>query len=648
MAMSKRILLLLVLVIVCLATVAIYFFEETRQLTGVVRDADSGAPLAGAQVSAADFTATSDAEGVYNLSIPRGEYALSAQIDGYASLQTNLNGDDLFARAFAVDFVMQPNRVSVVLRDSETQQPLANVQIKVGEKILATNAQGVVEARGVIKGTTFQVLPDGYQPLAVEYDGQGDFDLAVTPNRVNVVVVNQYTNQPVANAQVQFNERTITATVDGKVVLNRVKSGMNVRASLTGFDSASASFGGGDIQLALRPNTLDGVVSDAVTGLPISGTLVYSGTTIVATNSKGEYHLDNVPPKVALMFKAPAYSKTQVDVSKAMRQDVKLTPFLVKAIHIPFGIPADRVNEMIDLVGKTELNAIVIDVKAEKGRLAWDSQVPLAKQIGAAYLHGVDLNDVIQRCKAQKIYCIARMPVFQDNLLASARPAQAIRNLNGTVFTETAGQQWLNPYIADNSSYAIALAKEIAAMGFDEIQFDYVRFPGRISGVDFGFENTEDNRVAAIAAFLARAQKELRPTGIFISADVFGLTTATDDDQGTGQRLRDLGPNVDYISPMVYPDTWVEAADLLTKGLGISNCTEAVRCPYDVIYNSFKRATEKTSAKVRLWLQAYSGRGNFGIAEYRIQKKAATDAGSYGWMFWNGQGVYDPKMFDSK
>jgi hypothetical protein len=311
-------------------------------------------------------------------------------------------------------------------------------------------------------------------------------------------------------------------------------------------------------------------------------------------------------------------------------------------------MPSDQVRELLDLAGKTELNAIVIDVKAEKGRVGWDSQVPLAKQIGAPTAHSIDLAEVIGRCKTQNIYCIARMPVFQDNLLASARPTQAIRYVNGNVFTETAGQQWLNPYLTDNWDYAIALAKEIAALGFDEIQFDYIRFPGRVGGIDYGTENTEEKRIAAIAGFLARAQKELRPTGIFISADVFGLTTATDDDQNTGQRLRDLGPYLDYVSPMVYPDTWVDAADLLSKGLQIPNCTEAVRCPYDVIFNSYKRAIEKTTAKVRPWLQGYVGRGDFGTAQYRLQKKAATDVGSYGWMFWNGQGVYDPKMFDAK
>jgi hypothetical protein len=200
--------------------------------------------------------------------------------------------------------------------------------------------------------------------------------------------------------------------------------------------------------------------------------------------------------------------------------------------------------------------------------------------------------------------------------------------------------------VQDNWNYVLALAKEVAAFGIDEIQFDYVRFPGRAGTLYWGADYNEETRIATIVGFLARAQKELRPTGVFVSVDVFGLTTATDDDQSTGQRLRDLGPYVDYVCPMVYPDTWVEASSLLMRGLQIKDCTEAVKCPYDVVYNSSKRATEKTSAKVRLWLQAYPGRGDFGVSQYRLQKKAAADAGSFGWMFWSGAGVYDPKIFD--
>ncbi len=649
-AMSKRTAIVfgLILALALCAAFLVHSNQETRQLTGIVMDATTHLPVPDAQVSVAEYRTLTDAQGQYAIEIRRGTATLAAQADGYDAAQTPLNGDDLFARAFSIDFALQPNRVAVIVRDLETSQPLPNVPVMVGDKLMTANAQGALEARAVKTGTPFVVQLPGYQPIAVAYDAQGDFDLLLAPTQVSVLVTNKYTNQPIAHAQIQADAQTIASDAQGRAVLRRVKPGATVRAAAPGFESASAPISGGTLQLVLRPNTLDGSVTDAATGQPISGTLIYLGSTIVATDAKGAYHLDNVPAKAAVTLKAPGYAKPDIDVSGVTRRDVKLTPFLAKGIHIPFGIPAERVRELMDLVGKTELNAIVIDVKSEKGRLAWDSQVPLAKQIGAAYLRGIDLIEVIERCKTQNIYCIARLPVFQDNLLASSRPNQAVRAASGAVFTENGGQQWLNPYLAENSNYALALAQQVVALGFDEIQFDYIRFPGRVNGLDFGTENTEEKRIAAIAGFLARAQKELRPTGVFISADVFGLTTATDDDQHTGQRLRDLGPYVDYISPMVYPDTWVEATDLLTKGLGLRNCVEAVRCPYDVIYSSYKRAAEKTSTKVRLWLQAYVGRGDFGVAQYRLQKKAAMEAGSYGWMFWNGHGTYDPKTFDAK
>ncbi len=647
-AMLKRILIGVVPVVALLA-VLFFLFGETRQLTGSVRDAATNAPIEGALIKISDQTATTNAQGQYGIAVARGKTPLAVSADGYAPQQTMLNGDDLFARTFTLDLLLTPNRVTGSVRDAEMNAPIANAQLLIGDKAVSTNAQGDFEARGVKTGTAITVQMPGYSPIAVKFEGQSNFDLALAPNTITASVVDKYTNQPVVKAQIQNGDPAVPVDAAGRAALKRIKTGAAIRASAPGYEAGSAIFtGGGDVQIALRPNTLDGVVTDAATGQPISGTLVYSGTLIVATDAKGAYHLDNVPAKTALTFKSPGYRKTQSEVSGVTRRDIKLAPFLVKAIHIPFGLPAERVRELMDLANKTELNAIVITVKSEKGRLGWDSQVPLAKDIGAPSTRPdtIDLREVVERCKMQNIYCIARLAVFQDTLLAGTRPNLAIRNLNGTVFTENGGQQWLNPYNTDNWTYNIALAKEIVALGFDEVQFDYVRFPGRITGVTFGTDYTEDTRVAAIAGFLARAQKELRPTGVFISADVFGLTTATEDDQGTGQRLRDLGPYLDYISPMVYPDTWVGASDLLTKGLGIRNCAVADLCPYDVVYNSYKRAVEKTSAKVRLWLQAYPGHGDFGVPQYRMQRKAANDAGSYGWMFWSGTGTYDIKTFD--
>lgn len=646
--MLKRLLLLLVFILAGIVTALIYFSIETRQLTGSVIDAVWHTPIPDARLTIANQTVMTNRRGEYVAKIPRGMHSLRVEADGYLPLDVQVNGDDLFTRAFALDLALEQNRVTIVVRDAETRQPLSNAPVTIGTQTFSTDTTGRIEARYVKRNTpiTTQIL--GYQPLALSFDGQADIELALLPSTLTVTVLDQYTQQPIRDAQIQADTLKATSDTNGVATLRRVKPGANVRVTALGYDSAGVPFLGGDLRIALRPNTLEGIVTDATTGQPISGTLVYLGNTIVTTDARGAYRLENVPPQAQVMFKAAGYQKVQIAVGNTTRRNVALMPFIVKGLRVPFSTSMEQVRELFALVAKTELNTLVFDVKSEKGRIAWESAVPLAKQIGAYSTLGMDLPQVIELCRAHQVYCIARIPVFQDTLLATQRPAQAVRHPNGTVFIENGGAAWLNPFVQENWNYAIALAKEIAAMGFDEVQFDYVRFPGVVGTFAWGTEYNEETRVTAIAGFLARAQKELRPTGVFVSADVFGLTTATDDDQHTGQRLRDLGAYVDYLCPMVYPDTWVNAAVLLTRGLQIKNCTEATQCPYEVVTHSYQRAIEKTSTKVRLWIQAYAGRGNFGVPQYRLQKQAAMDVKSWGWMFWSASGTYDPKIFDSK
>ncbi|MGE5264545.1 MAG: putative glycoside hydrolase [Acidobacteriota bacterium] len=622
--------------------------NATRQLTGVVRDSETQSPLEGATVLVGSDDVVTNDRGEYSIPFPRGTLLLKVELDGYLPTEEQVNGTDLFTRVFAKDFDLIPNQVAGYVLDAETNQTLAGVPLRFGDRDITANEMGAFTIRAVKKGTPVSVQVVGYQPAVLTFDGENNFNVPLIPSVITVTVVD-LAGQPVRNARIRAGDQTASTDPQGRVLLRRLKPGTTISASASGFDSASTGpVTSNQVRLSLRPNILEGNVLDAATGKPVSNTLVYLGNTIVASDAKGAYHFDNVPTKATLTFKAPGYQKTTVEVAGASRRDVKLQPFRVKGIHIPFGMTPERVRENIDMVKKTELNAIVIDVKAEKGRVGWDSAVPLAKEINAPYLKGIDLLEVVERCRLDNIYCIARMPVFQDTLLANTRPDLALRYANGRIHADNNETAWTNAANTTVWDYNIALAKEVAALGFDEIQFDYIRFPGQVSGLYTGELAKEDGRVAAVAGFLARAQKELRPTGVFISADVFGLTTATEDDQYTGQRLKDLGAYLDYISPMVYPDVWAGASDLLSKGLGIGNCSLAVRCPYDVIYNSYKRSADKTPAKVRLWLQAYPGRGNFGIAEYKLQKKAAEEAGSVGWMFWNGSGNYDSRMFDAQ
>jgi len=180
-------------------------------------------------------------------------------------------------------------------------------------------------------------------------------------------------------------------------------------------------------------------------------------------------------------------------------------------------------------------------------------------------------------------------------------------------------------------------------MGFDEIQFDYIRYPGTrgVLGSEFGDAHY---RVSHIVDFLERAQAGLRDTTAFFSGDVFGLTTATDEEQGIGQVWEHVVPHFDYISPMMYPSTWRYATSLWGTGFGITNCGDAYACPYDLIHKGTLKARERTAGDwtlIRPWIQAYG----MDLGEMRAQSGGADDADSAGYLFWNNQGIYPDGLF---
>ena len=186
----------------------------------------------------------------------------------------------------------------------------------------------------------------------------------------------------------------------------------------------------------------------------------------------------------------------------------------------------------------------------------------------------------------------------------------------------------------------IAIAKEAAAKGFDEIQFDYVRFPtdGRLSAARYSQPNNSTTRLPTIAAFLAKARRELGPTGVFLSADVFGYTAFNANDTDIGQRIEEIAPHLDYISPMVYPSGY---------HLGIPGFRNPVQHPYEVVRESvrlIRSRSQHATVEVRPWLQDFRDyafdRRIFGVREIRGQMRGASDGGAIGWMLWNPRNDY--------
>jgi len=226
---------------------------------------------------------------------------------------------------------------------------------------------------------------------------------------------------------------------------------------------------------------------------------------------------------------------------------------------------------------------------------------------------------------------------FKDSPLALARPDLAVRAADGSLFSDNEKLHWTDPFSQVAWDYNIQIAVEAAKAGFDEIQFDYVRFPDR-PGLRFSKETNAGNRVEAITGFLAAAQKALNPYNVFLSADNFGYVAWNEGDTGIGQVYSEVGKVVDYISPMLYPSGFK---------FGIPGVRDPMSDPYRIVYATLEKAKARTGFSglvFRPWLQAFSDYAfdhrAFGKLQLREQIKAAEDAGSEGWMLWDPRNRY--------
>jgi len=379
-----------------------------------------------------------------------------------------------------------------------------------------------------------------------------------------------------------------------------------------------------------------GHVLDAVTGAPIENAVVTSGGQLVHTDTRGHFVIADSGDEMKI--RAPGYQLKAVQGPRG--HDIGLQPFSAKALYLSYyGIAEPSLRKpALELIRNTELNALVIDVKGDRGNVAFKVETPLAKQIGAQSIITVkNPKELIGSLKQQGVYTIARIVVFKDNLLAKARPDLAIRTSTGNLWVDGEGLSWVDPFYPEVWEYNIALAEEAAKMGFDEVQFDYIRFPDRL-GLQFAKENKEENRVRAITDFLGTARKRLDPYNVFLSADIFGYVCWNQNDTAIGQRLEDLARHLDYISPMLYPSGFSH---------GVGSYRNPVKNPYEVISLTLNRAQQRTglsSARFRPWLQAFRDyafdRRHFGDEEIRAQTSASEEFGSNGWMLWNARNVY--------
>ncbi len=327
-------------------------------------------------------------------------------------------------------------------------------------------------------------------------------------------------------------------------------------------------------------------------------------------------------------------------------EPLKNPPDAIKAVYATnwsAGTPS-KLNYLMSLIAGTELNAIVIDIKDYSGYVGYDTGIAEVRDYDAEEIRIRDIDSLVRKLHEKEIYAIARVTIFQDPRLALARPDLAVKDSRtGEVWKDNKGLSWMDPASKIVWDYNVGIVRNILEHGFDEINFDYIRFPsdGNLDVLQYPFWDGQTPKHEVIAAFYRYLRKELPEAKL--SADLFGQSTVNYDDLGIGQVIEDAYESFDYIAPMVYPSHYI--ASFLNLGNPAAYPYEVVKYSLD---SAFLRLHNSTStAKLRPWLQAFDLGAVYTPEMVRKQVNATYDAASStpellnGFMLWNAGNVYD-------
>jgi hypothetical protein len=300
-----------------------------------------------------------------------------------------------------------------------------------------------------------------------------------------------------------------------------------------------------------------------------------------------------------------------------------------------------RLEALIELARRTEVNTFVIDVKDDTGFLSHATEIPMAREVGAHRQRRIrDLEALLDRLEAGEIYPIARIVVFKDPVLAAGLPRTAVQDAAGAPWMDGRGDLWVNPWNQEVWEYNARVAREVVEAGFPEIQWDYIRFPDRPARelAEAVFPGAQGRpRSVAVRGFLRWTREALADLEVPLTADVFGVTTTATHDVGVGQLWAEIIDVVDAALPMVYPSHYREG----TFGFARPNAH-----PYEIVRQALGTAVHRTRAvegagRIIPWLQDFSlGEPRYGVPEVRAQILATYDAGLREWILWNAGSRY--------
>ncbi len=370
------------------------------------------------------------------------------------------------------------------------------------------------------------------------------------------------------------------------------------------------------------------------------GKNVYDSKSVILSTENLDLH--DISTANALSTFETVYAKTDISAEEEFIATHVETPEEVKAIYMSSwvaGTPSFR-EKLVKIIDETEINAVVIDIKDYTGKISFMIDEKTFDEMNSTENRIPDVKEFIARLHEKGIYVIGRLSVFQDPHLVSIWPEEAVKK--GTDQTlpwkDHKGISWIDAGSERVWEYTVDLAKVSYEYGFDEINFDYIRFPSDGNMKDIYFPHSEGKvKHEVMKSFFEYLHENLKNTDVIISADIFGMTTTNTDDLGIGQILEDALANFDFVAPMVYPshfpNNWAGMAKPAEK-------------PYDVIYKSMGKAVERAKAagvnplKLRPWLQDFDLGANYTKEMVQAQIKATYEVGLTSWMLWDPKNIY--------
>lgn len=361
-------------------------------------------------------------------------------------------------------------------------------------------------------------------------------------------------------------------------------------------------------------------------------------------------------PAIVSNFNKVSYKKMrQKNLSAALKEKEVLPPVThikmpenVKALYMTSFVASEpKLREKIhNLIKETNINSVVIDVKDYTGKISFDPNNDKLKNIGSVEVRVKDMREFLETLHKDGIYTIARIAVFQDPFFANKYPHVAVKDTKGLVWKDRKGLSWVDVGSKEYWDYIVLIGKETYNIGFDELNFDYIRFPsdGNMKDIVYPYSATTSKPIV-LKNFFSFLHQSFKDSGVKISADIFGMTTNSKDDMGIGQVLENTIPFFDAVAPMIYPSHYPATFQ------GFKNPAEH---PYEIITYAMKEGVDRainasSSVKIfRPWIQDFDLGANYGEKEVREQIRALSELGINSYMIWSPSNVYTKEALDKE